>query len=156
MGKAIEEGFGLPPSSAEAPTFFLKYFDNEGDLCTLVEHTLIDFLGTSVQGSSLKIVLLKDWEQKPHTATMDFQGFEEIGCSCNLQDMLDIEGTAWDHAGLQDVRNTENMQLSSLADFSIATPPSTPRGGSPTSCSESIEDDYDSAWALVELGNRPV
>lgn len=147
--KTIEESFGLPPDSAEPPSYSLKYLDDEGDLCTLVEHTLVDFLGTSVQGSSLKIVLQKDWEQKLHR--MDLQGFD--GCSCNVQDMPDIEGTAWDHAGLPDIQNIDNVELSALADFSIATPPSTPRADSPTSCSRSIEDDYDSVWAFVELEN---
>lgn len=147
----IEESFGLPLDSAAPPVYFLKYLDDEGDLCTLVEHTLTDFLGTSIQGSSLKIFLQKGHVQRPQK--IDFPGFEETPWSCDVEKMQGIEVTGWDRECWQDIQNVEKMELSALADFSIATRPSTPRGDSPTSCSGSIEDDYDSAWAIIELEN---
>jgi len=147
--ETIEESFGLPSNSAEPPAYFLKYLDDEGDLCTLVEHTLTDFLGTSIQGSPLKIFLRKGQEQGPQK--MELRGLEEIGRSCDVQRMQDIEVAGWDCGCLQDIQNTANVKLSTLEDFSIATPPSTPRNDSPTGCSETIEDDYDSAWSLIGL-----
>lgn len=97
---SVEEGFALPFGSVVPPAFFLKYVDNEGDLCTLVKGTLLDFLDVALQGGSLKILL-------------------EVGL--------------------------QTTSLTGLEDFSIATPPATPRGES------TIEDDYDSMWSLVEV-----
>jgi len=97
---SVEEGFALPFGSVVPPAFFLKYVDNEGDLCTLVKNTLPDFLDMALQGGTLKIIL-------------------EVGL--------------------------QSTSLPGLEDFSIATPPATPRGES------SIEDDYDSMWSLVEV-----
>lgn len=96
----IAEGFDLPSGCVVPPAFFLKYVDNEGDLCTLVKNTLPDFLSMSVQGGTLQMVL-------------------EVGL--------------------------QTTSLPGLEDFSIATPPTTPRGES------SIEEDYDSMWSLVEV-----
>lgn len=53
----VEEGFALPFGSVVPPAFFLKYVDNEGDLCTLVQNTLPDFLDMALQGGTLKIIL---------------------------------------------------------------------------------------------------
>lgn len=61
--RSIEEGFGLPKGSLAAPMYVLKYLDDEGDHCTLVEETLRDFLDTmALQGTSLRITL----EEQPH------------------------------------------------------------------------------------------
>merc|ERR1712070_986539 len=54
---AIEEGFGLRGTSEGPPGFFLKYRDDEGDLCTLVEETLADFLEMALHGNSFKLIL---------------------------------------------------------------------------------------------------
>lgn len=97
---SVEEGFALPFGSVVPPAFFMKYVDNEGDLCTLVKNTLPDFLDMALHGGTLKIVL-------------------EVGL--------------------------QTTSLQGSEDFSISTPPATPRGES------SIEDDYDSMWSLVEV-----
>merc|ERR1712070_201356 len=51
---AVEDGFSL--SDAEV-SYILKYRDDEGDLCTLVEGTVADFLQVAGQAKAFKIVL---------------------------------------------------------------------------------------------------
>jgi len=57
--QAIEDGFELPHAFAVPPAYGLKYRDDEGDLCTLVEDTVADFLTMALHGSSLKVSLVK-------------------------------------------------------------------------------------------------
>lgn len=155
----IEDCFGLPSGSAAPPVYFLKYRDDEGDLCTLVEQTLRDFLDMSIQCASWKIYVETNQDQRLRKTELELP--EEVdGCSCTDQDP---HGCSWVHddqgkqlESLQeDLFSSEDQSVrkkesASLVDFSIATPPSTPRCDSPTSCSDTIEDDYDSMWALVE------
>jgi hypothetical protein len=156
---AIEECFGLPSGSAAPPVYFLKYRDDEGDLCTLVEQTLMDFLDMSVQCASLKIFVERNQDQRMRKEELELLEVVD-GCSCTDQD---IHGCSWvqddqekqleslqeDLFSCEDQRVRKKESVS-MTDFSIATPPSTPRCDSPTGCSDTIEDDYDSMWSLVE------
>jgi len=54
---AVEEGFGFAVGFSKAPEYVLKYYDDEGDICTLVEDTLVDFLDVALQGNCLKLIL---------------------------------------------------------------------------------------------------
>lgn len=110
LQSTIEEGFGLPKGFATPPAYFLKYHDDEGDLCTLVNGTLGDFLDLSLRGGPLKVVLEK------HLQTKSIEGMEG---------------------------------------FSIGTPPASPRDNVSEICSQSIEDDYESSWSLVEAEQSP-
>jgi len=102
---SIEDGFGLSKGSAVPPKYFLKYPDDEGDHCTLVEDTFKDFLETmALQGTSLRIIV----QEQP-------------------QDQI----------------------LQGMKDFSIATPPMTPRADLADTCSQTTEDEYEAMWSIV-------
>lgn len=112
---AIEEGFDLQRGSL--PAYTLRYPDDEGDLCTLAEGTVQDFLSMASKGKSFKLVLEEPSSTYAHKI------------------------------------NTEVSKVEAgepLGEFCIATPPTTPRNGTDVS-DEAIEDDYDSAWSLVDL-----
>lgn len=119
---AIEEVFSLPIDASVSSAYVLKYHDDEGDLCTLVENTVTDFLETGLRAKSLRI-MVEDREAPTESEQLS-ETFEE---------------EKW------------NPKLESLEDFSIATPPASPRGDPPSPGSQSIEDDYDSMWSLVEI-----
>lgn len=105
---SIEDGFGRTRPLMVTPSYLLKYVDDEGDHCTLVEETLSDFLDTmACRGNSLRIVL----EECPPCSTP---------------------------------QNTR--------DFSIGSPPTTPRAFTCETDSRSVEDDYEAMWSIVDAG----
>lgn len=106
---SIEDGFGWARHSQGTPPYLLKYVDDEGDHCTLVEETLGDFLDImACRGNFLRIVL----EECPPSSTPQ-----------------------------------------SIQDFSIGTPPMTPRSFTcETDDRRSVEDDYDAMWSIVDAG----
>jgi hypothetical protein len=100
---AVENGFGLLPETE----YNLKYEDDDGDLCTLVEGTILDFRELS-RHSPKKLI-------------------------------LEIAAESSNHGG-----RSKDDDLSVENGLSIATSLASPRA-------ESIEDDYEAAWDIVEL-----
>jgi hypothetical protein len=101
----ISESFGL---ESNAP-YVVKYCDDEGDLCTLVDDTVVDFLELHNGQNHFKLVL----EHQPH----------------------------------------EIPAIDTQKEFSIATPPSTPRRATTAwtyPAAAAVEDDCD-AWSLVDI-----
>jgi len=58
--KAVEEGFHLKMCSSNRLSYVLKYCDEDGDMCTLVERTVGDFLGTIERQSTLQLTLQEE------------------------------------------------------------------------------------------------
>jgi len=74
----VEKGFGLSMET----DYVLKYHDDEGDLCTLVEETILDFFHISRQ-SSMKLIL------NVETSASSSDSSKHCGCSENDVSLLE-------------------------------------------------------------------
>jgi len=117
---AVRHGFNLPLVTADIA---VKYRDDEGDLCTLAEPTLHDFLDLS-RGGPLRLFAVLQGQQE-----------EEVEATPAPETSAALPA------------------VSGLAEFSIATPPASPRpglGGAAAAAAMEEEPEEELAWTLVE------
>jgi len=139
---AVEDCFGITVCSEPPYNFVLKYKDDEGDLCSLVEETLEDFLHQGAGGKALKINV-----ERATVPTGLCDALEEVlPPAVVMGHALEIDASAGHNDGAEEEEGQMDRAAVSQQDFSIATPPSTPRPGF------TIEDDYDAVWSMVEAG----
>jgi len=120
LQRAIESGFGCTIDQAHV----LKYYDSEGDFCTLVEDTVLDFLDISAERNSLRLFV-----DVP------------IGPRC-----LSDEMTGAEHAKTILTISSNEQSKEAAESFLIATPPLSPR----MHMTETSDNDYEALWAIVD------
>jgi len=118
----VENSFGL--AIGPEPLHALKYYDEEGDLCTLLEDTIADFMDIHEHQASWKVTLEAPapFPILPHGPPANESNPEEAAAAAG--------------------------ESPSLVDVSIATPPETPR----ILDARTIEEDYEDSWSVIGTG----
>jgi hypothetical protein len=132
---AAEDSLGI--SIVPGLTHTLKYYDPDGDLCSLVEDTIVDFLDVHRKQSSFKVVI--ETQAAPLVMVASGHGWEHE----------DIEDAFRIHQQLYGAE-VECKENSFLMDISIATPPDTPR----EITEGPLEEDYDRSWSIIEVSDE--
>lgn len=158
IDKAVRHGFG---PTLEGSSFVLKYKDNDGDLCTLVEATFKDFLSFA-QDSVLKLAVCQDESPRRPAAGRGamWEPCGEPGREPSVEavpkeasEMCYLRSRTLPHSSsdLPDCYDQELQSNAATPWFEISTPPATPRssaGGSQTP--NNINDEYGFEWSIVE------
>jgi len=120
LRSAVEGAFGFTTD----PAYVLKYYDNDGEFCTLVEDTTLDFLDIFAERSSLRIFV------DALIAPQDLGGGVRAE---HAKTILAVGGT--------------DQSMDARESFLIGTPPQTPRM---LMAGAHDDDDEETSWALVD------
>jgi hypothetical protein len=119
-------------TALDGADFALKYYDSDGDACTLVEATLEDAISFVYNGT---LYLLVEVVRAPFTELHIDTGVDSLS---SLGEAHDLESGAFQMISSEDVRVTA---------ISIATPPSTPREAPESSRASDSGETMD--WTMV-------